>query len=278
MKAPIGLGLILCGLSMSIMGQTESELDLVESESADKLVVRSGTIDPSAIRFVPPAPPEPLPPVPIQKVTAVHRPTHTITVVRGTPSTLPDLPPVPEPRELPPAPFLEPGPPHYLLGLSVTIYDRTFSHLKWQDPVTKEHLEAWCGWDWGLVAPMQEVSSDNVTYSVFFSPWRIDTTRLGPLAKQRPVPDHPNVAPGEIVFTAGPGDAMAGRAFLEAVRDYCAEHRAELEAMEAAREKYRADADAWKAANPNRPRDHTIILRPHRGSRYLQPAMEGGDR
>jgi hypothetical protein len=282
MKRSIGLVLILCGLSLAVMAQTESQAQTepATSDPTDKLEVLSGALDPSAIRFVPPVPPEPLPPIPIEKAVAVHLPTHTITVVRGAPSTLPDLPPAPEPTEPTdqPAFEFERAAPHYLLGLSVTVYDGALSHLRWQDPETKEHLEAWCGWDWGLVSPMQEVSSDSITYSVFCSPFRIDTTRLGPLAVQRLVPEHPDVAPGEFVFTNGPSDAKAGSGFLKAVRDYCVENRAELEAMQAAREQYRADSDAWKAANPDLPRDQTIILRPHRGSRYLKPAVEGGDR
>jgi hypothetical protein len=36
-----------------------------------------------------------------------------------------------------------------------------------------------------------------------------------------------------------------------------------------AQDQQHKDAKAWHAANPPQPRNHTIWLKPHRGSRYL---------
>ena len=44
--------------------------------------------------------------------------------------------------------------------------------------------------------------------------------------------------------------------------------------LKAAREQYQKDSDAWKAAHPPRPQNHTIWLKPHRGSRYLQKTTD----
>lgn len=74
------------------------------------------------------------------------------------------------------------------------------------------------------------------------------------------------------MLVEGAADAPTGSAFLEAIQRYCIANKPQLEAMRAARDQYRADAEAWRKANPPKPQNHTIILRPHRGSRYLKDA------
>ena len=153
----------------------------------------------------------------------------------------------------------------------MTVYDGELSHLHWRDPQTKEELEAWCGWDWGLIAPMQELSSDQVAYNLlFYSAHNVDTSQRDSRGSRQTVPDHPSVAVDEFVITEGKADSPSGKGFLEAVQRYCVVNRAGLERMRTAREQYRAEAEAWKKANPEKPRDYTIVLRPHRGSRYLK--------
>ncbi len=201
----------------------------------------------------------------------IQKPTHTITLVRGAPSTLPDIPPPPPPVERPATFTFPPQHPSFIVGFSVTIYDGWLSHVEWRDPQTKEQFEAWCGWDWNLLAPMQEVSCNRVTYHLFFSPWNIDTTQVHPVFGQRTVPEHPEVAADQFVLVEGTAvESDAGSPLLEAIQRYCVANRSGLEAMRAAREQYRLDAEAWKKANPEKPRDYTIVLRPHRGSRYLK--------
>lgn len=244
------------------------------------LEVVGTTPNPAAIRFTPPPPPKPAPQVVPEAVSVLRKPTHTITFLRGEPSTLPDIPPPPERIGQPATDPVPPRRPDFLLGLSVSVYDGALSHLKWRDPQTKEELEAWCGWDWGLLAPMQTVSNDRVVYTLFFSPWNVDTARRDASGRRQPVPDHPPVGANEFVLTVGNADAPSGKPLLEAVRLHCVANRPELEQLRAARDQYRADAEAWKKANPTRPRSHTIALRPHRGSRYLidrTPAGETGE-
>jgi len=239
-------------------------------ENSSKLEVKGGVLDPTAVRFIPPPPPKPMPFVPVEEQSVVQKPTHTITLVRGEPSTLPDIPPPPERVERLETLPLTPHRPNFVLGLSVTIYDRQLSHLKWHDPETKEEFEAWCGWDWGLVGPMQEIENERIAYHLFYSPWYVDTTKLDALGRRQVIPEHPAVGIDQFVITVGNADAPAGKPFIEAVQRYCTANRHQLEQLRVARDQYRADAEAWKAANPTRPRNHTIALRPHRGSRYLQ--------
>ncbi len=249
--------------------------DAAPAPAPDRLEVAGGVLNPTVIRFAPP--PKPAPQIVAEASSVIRRPTHTITLVRGEPSTLPDIPPRPERVRQQPTVSFPPQRPSFLLGLSVIVYDRSLSHLKWRDPQTKEELAAWCGWDWSLLAPMQEVSNDRVAYNLFFSPRNVDTARRDAFGRRQAVPDHPPVGAGEFVLVRGGAVSPAARPFLEAVQRYCAANRPALEEMRAAREQYRADAEAWKRANPARPRSHTIALRPHRGSRYLKGRNPAGE-
>ena len=53
--------------------------------------------------FVPPPPPKEVPPMRVDAATTRQLPTHQITVLRGEASTLPDIPPPPEPKPFVPA-------------------------------------------------------------------------------------------------------------------------------------------------------------------------------
>ena len=273
MKPPVVLALFLCGAVSLIIGQTELSQGAEDQPAAgmtDRLEVVSGPLDPTAVRFTPPPPPKPLPEIPVEASVVVRKPTHSITQIRGAPSTLPDIPPPSPPPEQPANFSFPPRRPNFILGLSVTIYDRSLSHVKWQDPQTKERFEAWCGWDWNLLAPMQDVACNRVLYHLFFAPWIIDTSKAGRLWGRRVVPEHPKVEADQFVLVEGAADAATGTPLLEAVQRYCIANKPHLEAMRAARDQYRADAEAWRKAHPPQPQNHTIVLRPHRGSRYLK--------
>jgi hypothetical protein len=287
MKLTADLAFVLNGLAPSVFGQAplaEQATEPVASTSAsERLEVVGGPLNPTAVRFTPPPPPKPAPQVVAEASSVIRKATHSITLVRGEPSTLPDIPPPPERVEQTNAVSFPPQRPNFLLGLSVIVYsglDRDLSYLRWRDPETEEQLEAWCGWNWALVAPMQRISNDRVVYNLFFSPWIIDTTKPQVFGRRLSIPDHPPVAADEFVITVGNAGSPAGKDFLEAVQRYCVANRPELEEMRAARDQYQADAEAWRKANPKIPRDHTMILRPHRGSRYLKgrsPASENGE-
>lgn len=261
--------MFLYGLAIVILAQTEIS-GSIEDQTSDRLEVISGSLDPTAIRFVPPLPPKPLPETPIEASAVIQKPTHSITLVRGAPSTLPDIPLPPAPAEQPDLLEFPPQSQCLILGLSVTIYDRIITHVEWRDPQTQEQFEAWCGWDWNLLAPMQEVSCKRVTYNLFFCPEEINTNEVNPMVETLPIPEHPKVEPYQFVLVDGNADSTTGEPFLEAIQRYVITNKLELEAMRAARDQYREEAEAWQKANPPTPKNHKIILRPHRGSRYLK--------
>lgn len=250
MKQAGVVALVAFWVPVTVFGQTAPAEEADTPSVADRLEVRAGSLNPQAIAFVPPPPPKPVPPMAVEAASVVQKPTHTITLLRGEPSTLPDIQRPVAREDQPPVDdtVLPVQRPNFLLGLSVTTYNHSLSHLKWRDPQTQEELEAWCGWDWALVAPMQEISNERVVYHLFFSPWNVDTTMLDPFGRRQALPDHPAVGADQFVITAGSAEAPAGQAFLEAVQRYCIANKPQLEAMRAAREQYRADADAgfWR--------------------------------
>lgn len=92
--------------------------------------------------FIPPPPPKEVPAMKVEAATTRKLPTHQITVLRGEASTLPDIPPPPEPKPSVPGRV---GERHYLLSFGATVYDHRISHVRWFDPRTEKHFEAWCG-------------------------------------------------------------------------------------------------------------------------------------
>ena len=145
MKLMAVLAILLGGSAPSLAGQTvpseQTEDQAAAAGTSDRLEVVSGPLDPTAVRFTPPPPPKPLPAIPVEASAVIRKPTHTITLIRGAPSTLPDIPPPPPPVERPANFALPPQHPSFIVGFSVTIYDRSLSHVKWHDPQTKEQLE-----------------------------------------------------------------------------------------------------------------------------------------
>jgi hypothetical protein len=227
-----------------IFGQVEPLETTTSSPSAlaSSLKVTAGNLEASAVRFIPPLPPEPLPFVPVKVTTEVRHMTHTLTLARGEPSTLPDLPTQAETgaRNHLRSSFIHI--PRYYLGLSATVYDGELSRVSWQDPETKEQLEVWCGWDWTTLGPMTQIESESVHYTILCFPSRINTTRHDSAPLKRRIPDHPTVAPNQFVFTICPADSKTGNYLMEAIQNYYFTNHTRLIAMAAARRKYQADA------------------------------------
>jgi len=137
---------LIVSSSVSLLAQNaepQTEADI------DKLLPIPST------EFVPPPPPKEVPAIKVEATTTRTLPTHQITVLRGDASTLPDIPPPPEPKPFVQGPV---GEPHYLLSFGATVYDHRISHVRWYDPRTEKQFEAWCGWDWTLLSPMPEIN------------------------------------------------------------------------------------------------------------------------
>jgi hypothetical protein len=223
-------------------------------------------VDPAAIRFAPPPPPKEIPPLDVRGSTIANFGTHRVTILRAEPSTLPDIP---EPPPVERAAFrATPDPePNYLLSVTGQAYNGRISQIQVWNPISRTRHAAWCGWDVSLLAPFQRIEFDGRprTLALFVS--HIDTTKkLGPASRFQ-LPAIPEIAPGAIIVPDG--DEFAVRLLSKLHSNYI-NHLPRLLAIRAAREQYTEDAAAWRAANPPQPQDHTIWLKPHRGSRYLK--------
>ena len=224
-------------------------------------------------KFIPPPPPKNVPAMVIEASTARRFPAHQITVLRGDASTLPDIPPPPEPQPFVPGPV---GDPHYLMSFGATVYDHSLSHVTWWNPKTSESFEAWCAWDWTLLSPIPHVEIDNVfsTFCLFSS--NIDTDAGLRFGREFKIPEHPDVPADTFVITKGNAEDPTAKKALTILHDYYLRHKERLILIQKAREAYQEEAAAWHAANPPKPENHTFWLKPHRGSRYLK--NEGGSR
>jgi len=223
--------------------------------------------------FIPPPPPKEVPAMKVEAATTRKLPTHQITVLRGEASTLPDIPPPPEPKPSVPGRV---GERNYLLSFGATVYDHRISHVRWFDPRTGKQFEAWCGWDWTLLSPMPKIVLGERVSSFHLFASNIDTAAMRRFGHEFRMPEHPELIEGAFSITKGDeNDAEALKA-LTSIRDFYLKHKERLGQIRQAREEYQAAAAAWHAAHPPEPQNHTFWLKPHRGSRYLK--QEGGGR
>jgi hypothetical protein len=212
--------------------------------------------DPASIRFTPPPPPKEVPAMEVKDSTTTDFGTHRITILRGEPSTLPDIPDPPPPVEPDPEQFAELSEPTQLLFISGSTFGDSLSRVEIWNPKTQTRHIAWCGWDVSLIAPFHEIRHQGKPHFLLMGVGPGDTRE-----------EHPKVAPGSILVPDGDEYTAA---ILTSLRDACYENLPKLVELKAAREQYQRDAAAWHAANPPRPQNHTIWLKPHRGSRYLE--------
>ena len=199
---------------------------------------------------------------------------HTLTILRGEASDLPDIP---EPV------VVEPRPPRKLtsedlarvaeerrrhLNFNAEVYDNGVSIIRWQHPDTAEPYEAICGFDVNLLAGLGQFTSGEKAYQLnFFPPGVIPTTRRQ--FSKIPLPKPPEATPDTITITRGNAKDPIGTATVTLLRDLIASEKTRLIAYQEKRAIYHQAAAAWEKAHPPIPRDETVWLRPHRGSRYL---------
>lgn len=188
--------------------------------------------------------------------------THRITILRGEASTLPDIPKPPPPVEQSREVALEPSEPHYVFFISGSTDGDSLSHITVWNPIAGTQHEAWCGWDVSLIAPFQEITHEGKSHGFFMGVVRVDSLENPEAATSK----RPDVKPGSILVPDG--DEFTA-SLLTSLRKACYDDMPRLVELKAAREQYQKDSDAWKAANPPRPQNHTIWIKPHRGSRYL---------
>lgn len=240
------------------------------------------TFIPSALEvlvFNPPPPPvaKRLPSVRVNAaVTYLSKNNRLLTLQRGEASTEPDLPAPP-----PPAPVIEPTEPtpeqierrlwqlRHTFDFGATVYDHKVSEVSWTDRETLVRYEAVCGFDIGLLAGIGSFVHKDESYSFYLMHSDVDTTIL------RKIPSYyhlkiPQVPEGEILITQGDPTDKIAIIHMSILRDVIALEKPRLLTYQIERKAYFAASAAWEAAHPPIPRDETFILRPHRGSHYLQ--------
>lgn len=262
MRAVLAL-LVFTGLVVRVQAE---ELPPVDAAIDQELPIPSNV-------FLPPPPPKEVPPMRVEAATTRQLPTHQITVVRGEASTLPDIPPPPEPKPFVPGRV---GEPYYQISFGATVYDHKISRVRWHDPRSKQNFEAWCAWDWTLLSPASNIKLGDRVRSISLFASNINTVKQGNFRPFAKMPPHPALEENGFVIVNGDADDPEATRILTMVRDYYVKNKDRLLQIRQAREEYQAAAAAWHAANPPKPENHTIWLKPHRGSRYLQP--EGTER
>jgi hypothetical protein len=243
-------------------------------------VQRAGSFIPGSLaipEFTPPAPVVPKQ-VPARRVDAsVTLPTasgRTLTVIRGEASTLPDIPEPPQPRASVPrlrtAEDLarEAWQRRHTLQMGATVLDHRISVVRWQHPDTGEDYEAVCGFDIGLLAGTGRFVRDGEDYLLMLMHSNYSTRNFRNLAAQL-FPKLPEVTAGAIVFTKGNSQDAVGIAPITLLQELIASEKPRLAVYQADRLRHQQAREAWEKSHPEAPRDETIWLKPHRGSRYL---------
>lgn len=259
----------------------------LRSQDSPRLIIAGAAIpDPLAVaEFVPPAP-APQKEVPNIKVDATTtiplKNGKTLTILRGEPSTLPDIPlPLkrqPVIKHLPTEEDLarEKYRRHHSIMLGATVYDHKVSIIRWQHPDTGVSYEALCGFDVGLLAGIGRFIRDGETYNLMLMHSEIDTTRARKNGA-RGFPDLSHVADNSIRFVRGESGDAVGTAPVRLVKELIVNEKIRLQTFQADLGRHREARAAWEKANPPVPRDETIWIRPHRGSRYLMDTTSGAN-
>jgi hypothetical protein len=215
--------------------------------------------------FIPPAPAVEKQ-VPVMRVdsrtSAPSTNSHTLTLIRGEASTLPDIP-VPLKSEDRKTHELTPEETarhtkerRHFIQLGATVFDHRISQVHWTHPDTGEVYEAMCGFHIGLLGGVGQFvrNGENYQLSMMISP---ADSRL------------PEVPADSITFLKGDPEDPAGAGPIHWLRDLIAAEKVRLIRYQQDRLACQKAAAAWEKAHPPVPRDETFWLRPHRGSRYL---------
>jgi hypothetical protein len=218
-------------------------------------------------------------------------PGRTLTILRGEPAQLPDPPPPPPvPQARPPEQLAALAARRAalretrLIQLSATVYDHRLTYLRWFEPKTREWREAWSNVDFNHLTGCGGFDAEKKTHFLFLGVGNIDTAKI----RERwgrifPIPAHPALPAGEARFVVTKGDATdaAALAPIQALHDFYMVEKDRLAAAYEERERNQRNQAALLKANPPRPKDNVMWVRPRKGSRYLaeeSAAAEGGGR
>lgn len=157
---------------------------------------------------------------------------------------------------------------HRFLSLGATIIDHRISHVTWMD-ASGEMMEALCGFDIGLLANVPAIKNGETGYSINMMPGYHVSRRDGSF--EMPAFPHLRVEPGEIRLPVGATEEKSEMlSDLRLLGDLIMREKGRLEAYRKAVEAKQEAERKWREQNPEPPRDETVWIRPHSGSRYLQ--------
>jgi len=232
--------------------------------------------DPLAVpTFVPPVPKvrKEMPDISVNAaVEARMKNQKRLRIVRAEPSQLPDLPGIrkelarqAEAAESAVGEVAETN--HKFIILGATVIDREISHVTWTDGSGKS-LEALCGFDISLLAGVPGFTQGWTTYSLMLMHGQHVTKRDGGFSANSFPQLH--VKRDEILLPAAAGEGIPED--LKTIGVLIGLERERLVEFQRARERRQEAERQWREANPEPPRDETIWLRPHSGSRYRDGA------
>jgi hypothetical protein len=212
----------------------------------------------------------------VENATLLQEPGRSLVILRGEPSKAPDLArkasasmsDAESPRNSEAASTHASLDRPRLIVMGAMVYGPTLSHAQWPHPETGEMCEAVCGFDFGLLSGFTTFVHQGAEHSFILMHSRAAGATRTTMPRNWPEPPRDG-------FVMLKGNAT-GAAPLQKLVNLLHTERTRLEAAAVERERNRAAWEAAKNEHPSEARNHTLWLRPHRGSRYLQP--EGGAR
>ncbi|MEO7099956.1 MAG: hypothetical protein ABI162_11380 [Luteolibacter sp.] len=229
------------------------------------------------LAFTPPAPPveKKVPAMRVDSAITVHtKSSHSLTLIRGEASTLPDIPVPPKPELQEPHVFTpqETASAAYerrhSLQLGASVYDHRTSLVHWQHPDTGESYEAICGFDLSLLEGLGQFIHDGEIYQIALD-HSCDAIPDNDPIEGDTTPDLAKIPAGSITILKGNPKDPTGTAIITLLKELIATEKSRLITYQAARQRYQQASAEWENAHPSVPRDETYWLKPHRGSRYL---------
>ena len=235
--------------------------------------------------FVPPEKPLPkeLPEMEIESRKVFEVGGRRFTAIRGEASTLPEIPELKATVDLEEGTFVsrelfDGYQAPVFLWMAATVFDREVSRVTWSHPkFPKQQYEAIVGLDFSLFSSVSKFSHGGNTFQLLLLSSFLDTKERDFHGRPFRFPDPPQCEPGEFRIVKGRAEDRDGVAPLMALMALYEAEESRLVAAQNHRLRVQKQAEEWRKANPPEPepRNVTIWVRPHRGSRYLR---EGGAR
>lgn len=167
---------------------------------------------------------------------------------------------------------------HSSLFLSVTVFDGTFSELRWWDEGHENVV--WSNVNFLHFSPFADLETKDAYYSVMLWGWETTSEEMRSLNALAKSPSEMIVLPPArlpALSAAGPRWIASGKLTEQAIRamrdfhDYYRIHGSTLAADYHRREEEARAHEAWLRANPPQPKDTTVTFFPIKSGANTQP-------